>query len=281
MCYNRSMIVDLLLAAFACLGFFSLRAPLPLEGESAAYARAGFAMLELLVVFATLVRASRRLQITVFERAYQRNRDNRRANRAYFTLMRLGVIVHELAHALFATLLGGRVTDFSVFSDYRTGGRASRRGAASDQPLGHVIFELPVGPSFRLRRSLTGVAPLPVGLAVIAGLLWLGGLNYGLLQGDPLAAIPWADWRWYAVLLVIIPIANMMLPSSEDLAGWPLSALFVAGLLALVVLLAPAFRLDLSPLLLGLPTAVGLLSLVLAIPIASNLIFSLLLRLLL
>lgn len=275
------MIIDLLITGLAVAGFWLLRTPLQpvLSVEEELYVRAALALLQAGLLFLALARASRRLQLDIFQRAYSRRRDSARANRTYFTLMRLGVIVHESAHALFAVLLGGRVTEFSVFSDYRPSTR-SRRSGVTDQRLGHVIYELPVGATFALRRSIAGVAPLPVGLAVIAGLLWLGGLDYATATSDPLAAIPWTTWQWYAILIVIVPIANMMLPSREDLAGWSLAALLLLLLIALVVLIAVAAGLSLLPVLVGLPAVVSILSVVLAAPIATNLLLAIIIRLL-
>ncbi len=149
----------------------------------------------------------------------------------YALLLFPGVLVHELSHALAATILGVRIGRISLFP---------RREKGHIQ-LGFV----PVEETDILRASLIGAAPLFSGTLLIFG---IGYFVFGspeviaaLSAGDWLAAMgglvtavqaPDA-WVWAAL---IFAVGNTMLPSRSDTHAWPLLGLILVLLLGVAML---------------------------------------------
>jgi len=199
----------------------------------------------LAAVFALLSLSSAYLQGRIVGLAWRLTRNAERANRFYFALMRPGVVVHELAHAIAAALVGGRVTSFNVLET------AVMPGAGGAQVrLGHVSYTIPGREGrlgTRLRDAFVGFAPLPFGLLLVGGALALSGVNWA---GDLAAQAPAVarTWQFWAALLVIVEVADQMGPSSVDRRNWPAAILLLGALVALawlaLRLLAVAVPLD-------------------------------------
>jgi hypothetical protein len=207
-----------------------------------------------------------------------RRRDALRANRLYFTLMRPGVFAHELAHAIGAALVGGRVVGFNIFETQTV------RGPGGPQVrLGHVRYTIQGRPnalSTRLRDAFVGLAPLPFGLLLIFGALLFSGVDW---LHDPLEQLAAAtrSWPFWPALVAVVEIADNMTPSQPDRRNWPAAA-FVT-LLGSIILWGSArllnFSLDAATWTAGLQLALVLAG-VLAVPIALNLVAGALLWLL-
>jgi len=134
----------------------------------------------------------------------------------YFVLVLPGVVIHELSHWLMATLLGVRVSKFSL--------GPVRQGRSKRVSLGSVRVTK-VDP---VRASLIGLAPL---LGASAVILLIGNLVLGLdelsrsmASGGPAGV--WAalqqvmqvpdSWLW---LYLIFAISSAMLPSESDMSA--------------------------------------------------------------
>jgi hypothetical protein len=139
----------------------------------------------------------------------------------YFRLMRPGVLVHEVAHALFALLLGGRVTEFAIFERHRSPDGSVR--------LGHVGYTFNAARPLMnsVRTALVGLAPLPVGCGLIYGLAEACRALSGLRvrpQIDTsftfIASLAWTDWRLWALIAGMLWVGNTMFPSQEDRKSW-------------------------------------------------------------
>ncbi|MCS7283517.1 MAG: M50 family metallopeptidase [Anaerolineae bacterium] len=154
-----------------------------------------------------------------------------------------GVALHEISHALAATILGARVGRISIFP-VRQGDRIQ---------LGFVPVEQ-TGP---LKTALIGLAPLLIGCLV---LLLIGHLGLGLGPvGTALAAGDWKAagqglaqvlrtrdaWLW---AYLAFAVSNTMLPSRSDMRAWPVLLLFFALVAGIVLLLemGPALAQPLS-----------------------------------
>ena len=213
------------------LGLVWIGQPVPADWPLGSVGWQGPALaLLLLGVLGLLHLTSTYLQARVVALAWLLTRDDGRANRVYFTLMRPGVLVHELAHAIAAALVGGRIVSFNMLETTVTGGQ---RGQVR---LGHVVYAIPGGRGqlgTRLKDAFVGFAPLPFGVLLVGGALALSGIDW---LGDPLAALPVAagTWQFWVALLVILEVADHMTPSSVDRKNWP-AALLVAALLAVGV----------------------------------------------
>jgi hypothetical protein len=212
------------------LGLVWIGQPVPADWPLGPVGWQGPALVLLLLgVLGVLHLTSRYLQARVVALAWLLTRDDGRANRVYFALMRPGVLVHELAHAIAAALVGGRIVSFNMLETTVTGGRGG------PVRLGHVVYAIPGGRGrlgTRLKDAFVGFAPLPFGLLLVGGALALSGLDW---LGDPLAALPIAagTWRFWVALLVILEVADQMTPSSVDRKNWP-AALLVALVLAVL-----------------------------------------------
>lgn len=150
----------------------------------------------------------------------------------YSVVLLPGVALHELSHALMATLLGVRVRRFSLRPERQ------RNGVVR---LGYVEILR----SDPWRTSLIGAAPLFAGVAaliVIGALVFdLGSIQSALSNGstqglmDQLLALPRATDSWLWIYLVFA-IANSMMPSSSDTQSWPPVIGFVAVFSAVILL---------------------------------------------
>jgi hypothetical protein len=150
----------------------------------------------------------------------------------YALILFPGVALHEVSHALIATLLGVKIGRISIFPR-RVGKRIQ---------LGFV----PVQSTDFLRASLIGGAPLVIGGAVVA---ILGSLVFGtpevvaaLAAGEWLqalaglrAALRAPDaWLW---AYLVFAVSNTMLPSRSDTHAWPLVGLLLAVLGGFILLI--------------------------------------------
>ncbi|MGI8587004.1 MAG: hypothetical protein ACR2M0_04865 [Chloroflexia bacterium] len=214
--------------------------------------------------------SSRYLQTRFVTLAWSLTRDLGRANCLYFVLMRPGVFSHELAHAMAAAVVGGRILSFNVLETTIVPG--ARGGQAR---LGHVIYSIPGRPGrlgTRLRDAFVGLAPLPFGILLIAGALAFSGVSW---TGDLAQVLPPAllSWRFWLALFAVLEIADNMAPSSVDRRNLPV---------ALAVLLVLAALVWGGAHLLAIPVPLGwwyaalqgalVLSAVLVVPIALNLL---------
>lgn len=134
----------------------------------------------------------------------------------YFVFVLPGVVIHELSHWLMATVLGVRVSKFSL--------GPVRQGRGKRVSLGSIR----VGKVDPVRSSLIGLAPL---LGASAVILLIGNLILGvdelaqsIANGGPeglWAALQQAAqvpdfWLW---LYLIFGISNAMLPSESDMSA--------------------------------------------------------------
>jgi hypothetical protein len=150
----------------------------------------------------------------------------------YSIVLLPGVALHELSHALMATLLGVKVRKFSLRPERQ------RNGVVR---LGYVE----VLRSDNLRTSLIGAAPLFAGTAallLIGALVFnLSALRDALDAGnlntllDLLRALPDVPdfWLWF---YLVFAIANSMMPSSSDTQSWPPVIGFLAVFSGLILL---------------------------------------------
>src|SRR5579859_2563949 len=142
------------------LALYAAGRPPPVGWPLGAAGWQGGAVLLLLAgTFGLLHLSSGYLQARVVTVAYRWTRNLACANRVYFTLMRPGVLVHELAHAIAAALVGGRVRAFNALETSIVPGR----GGGQVQ-LGHVSYAIPGRAGAlgtRLKDALVGLAPLP------------------------------------------------------------------------------------------------------------------------
>lgn len=159
---------------------------------------------------------------------------NRFALWLYFLLMFPGVLVHELSHAIAATLLLVDVHSLSV-----------RPRVEQD---GIVLGEVYTGGGGFLRHSIVGLAPLIAGLGTIFGIsAWafnFAGVHRALVASDWSQAATMLTmgfsngWDWLAVYLIFAVSVNMF-PSRSDRRYWLPVLLFLA--LALGVAVATGF----------------------------------------
>jgi hypothetical protein len=222
-------------------------------------------------VFGLLSLSSAYLQGRVVGLAWRLTRNAERANRVYFAIMRPGVVVHELAHAIAAALVGGRVTGFNVLETAVMPG-----GRGGQVRLGHVTYTIPGREGrlgTRLKDAFVGFAPLPFGILLVAGALALSGVNWA---GDLAAQAPAVaqTWQFWVALVVIVEVADQIAPSSVDRRNWPAAILLLAALVALAWV---AQRLLAAPLPIdwwqGAIAAVTTLGGALLAPVAINLVF--------
>ncbi len=274
-------------AALAAGGYILLPNPAPDAAPLALGWRALAAGLLLLAVFGLLAWSSTLLQTGITWVASLFTRNLASANRVYYFLMRPGVLMHELAHAAAVLLMRGKITGFSAGETTRMN-RTARSGPAAIRQdvapvrLGHVRYTV-WGQSnlgLRLKDAFIGFAPLPVGIALIAGMLALGHLDpaagwQGLIEGRD-----WADWRLWVGLLVIFWVANQMMPSDVDRKNWPLAVFLLSGFTLIMIgaLWAANQWLAFTPpdeWLAALIAAVSLLTAVLAVPVVLNTVLGL------
>jgi len=141
----------------------------------------------------------------------------------YFILILPGVVIHELSHALVASLLGVKVRKFSI--------GIKRKGRSSSVVLGSVE----IAQADPLRSSLIGLAPLVSGSIVI---LLIGSQVFGLrpfvvndagrLWSELQAIYSTPDfWLW---VYLVFAVSNAMLPSAADRHAWGTALIFIAVL---------------------------------------------------
>jgi hypothetical protein len=200
------------------------------------YWRATIAMVLFIGVFGTLAHTSDWLQVRIVQFARLWTSNHEQALRAYYLVMRPGVLMHELAHAIFVLLLGGKIIEFSAWeTHHRIQGVGSRHGHVR---LGHICYTLKGRSRLisRLKGAIIGFAPLPVGVTIIGLILWLQRIrNPTALEPTNmriLEALPWTEALFWVSLFCIIWVANQMMTSSQDRTEWPF-ALFALTLLAL------------------------------------------------
>jgi hypothetical protein len=250
------------------------------------YWRATFVLLLLVAVFLTLAHTSRWLQTRIVHFARLWTPSHERAVRVYYFVMRPGVLVHEMAHALFALLFGGKITEFTA---WETSEAPQNRGATRGQRsvrLGHVRYTLRGRSRFRsrLKQAVIGFAPLPVGVAVIGLLLWLQRVGLPTdaepVNLEMLKSLPWTEPLFWASLLCVLWVANLMTPSSADRTEWP-SALALLAVVVLVIALiwwaVPGAGPILAAWSLFTLNFMSLLTVILGVPIGVNLLMGLLL----
>lgn len=193
----------------------------------------------------------------------------------YALILFPGVLLHELSHWLFATLLGVRTGRFSLIP------RAQRDGSIQ---LGYVEYykDRNLGP---FRESVIGGAPLMTGTAVI---LLIGirifnieafgaALQSGNIEllGDALGTLLRTNDLLVWVYL-LFAVANGMLPSRSDRQAWPAFLWLLGGIGILLYLLRLG---DVVVAGLARPATLlfGYLGLAFALAIVVDLIFMLLL----
>jgi hypothetical protein len=142
-----------------------------------------------------------------------------------------GVALHEIAHALMATLLGVKTANLTIIPQR--------------QPDGHVrLGSVQVERVDAVRSSLIGLAPLLAGsvaiLLIIRFAFDVNTMGEAVQRGD-LAALLGSlggllrapdAWLW---LYLLFAIANAMMPSPSDRETWPPVILFSLLLLSLAV----------------------------------------------
>ena len=144
-----------------------------------------------------------------------------------------GVALHELSHAVMATLLGVKSANLSI---------VPRR-----QPDGHVrLGSVQVERVDAVRSSLIGLAPLLAGsvaiLLIIRFAFDVSTLGDAVRVGDigallaSLGGVLRAPdaWLW---LYLLFSIANAMMPSPSDRETWPAVIIFIVLVLVLAVVL--------------------------------------------
>jgi hypothetical protein len=143
-----------------------------------------------------------------------------------------GVALHELSHALMATILRVRSMGFTIIP---------RRQADGHVRLGAVqVEQVDV-----IRLSLIGLAPLLFGsaavLLIIRFAFGVSGLGDAIRTHDPsimFAALSGSlrvpdAWLW---LYLLFAISNAMMPSESDRSTWPPVIALIVIVLALVVI---------------------------------------------
>ena len=123
-----------------------------------------------------------------------------------------GVIIHELAHMFVASLLFVRVGEIEFFPQIKEDG----------VKLGSVA----IGQTDPVRRTLIGIAPVLVGLAVIIGSLWF--FTSDVLLINPVI-------KYILLIYILFEVGNTMFSSKKDMEGT------VAFLSAIIVILFVVF----------------------------------------
>jgi len=147
----------------------------------------------------------------------------------YFCLILPGVVIHELSHALVASLLGVKVRKFNL------GIKRKRQGGSVS--LGSVE----IAPADPFRSSLIGLAPLIVGTIVV---LLIGNQVFDLRP----FAVNDADRLWIELqsiyqtpdfwiwVYLVFAVSNAMLPSAADRHAWRTALIYVGILVVFVYL---------------------------------------------
>lgn len=151
-----------------------------------------------------------------------------------------GVALHELSHALMATVLGVKTANLTIIP---------RRQADGHVRLGSVQVErVDV-----VRSSLIGLAPLLAGsvaiLLIIRFAFDVNTIGEAVQRGDLAALLTSLGgllrapdaWLW---LYLLFSIANAMMPSPSDRETWPPVILFSLLALALALALGWSFAIE-------------------------------------
>lgn len=177
---------------------------------------------------------------TLFRVSYAIFGSGRAAFRLYALLLWPGVLLHELAHAITALLLGVRVHRIQLTPTIYEDGSAS----LGEVWLRQVDF---------VRSSLIGAAPLVFGSAA---LIWIGQNVFG--STSLIAAVDARDVNLMigalremitvpeggAWLYLLLAITLTLLPSAPDRHDWPYLVLFITA----VLFIATMGRIDTQPL---------------------------------
>lgn len=150
-------------------------------------------------------------------------------------LLAPGVLVHEVGHYLLAILSGFRNVTLTMLPRDR-----------SPNVLGHVEFNYRPSLLSYIGLILTGIAPLPVGILTLVGLVHLNDINTGILINAPsiwhfdtfvvyiimivdgLLVLPW--WQSGLFIYLYVVIALSMMPSYQDVKTLLIPLIFIAGL---------------------------------------------------
>jgi hypothetical protein len=188
-------------------------------------------LLQLLVVLGLLLWADRWLHRHLQGVMLLLTEDPDIARWLYAIVLLPGVALHELSHALMATLVGVKIGRIHLLPK-----------ATSDKRL--QLGFVPVQATDIFRASLIGAAPLIIGsitVVAIGALLFqtpeiLTALSSGdlLAAGQGLLRVLQAPDVWLWVYLVAA-ISNTMLPSRSDVHAWPALALVIGIVVALLV----------------------------------------------
>jgi len=111
-------------------------------------------------------------------------------------LFAIGVVIHELSHALFAFVTGAKITEIALFKP-------------DDNSLGHVCY-VPRGPAlFRaLQNSLSSCAPVVTGL-ILSTLM--------VIKLFPALTV---TWQWVLTIYLLASIVFHMTMSGADLKNY-------------------------------------------------------------
>lgn len=149
----------------------------------------------------------------------------------YAIILLPGVALHELGHALMATLVGVKIGRIHLLPKQTSSKRLQ---------LGFV----PVQETDIFRASLIGAAPLIFGsitVMAIGSLIFqtpeiLQSLSSGdlLLAGQEFLQVLQAPDVWLWVYLVLT-ISNTMLPSRSDVHAWPSLALVISIIIVILI----------------------------------------------
>lgn len=200
-----------------------------------------------------------------------------RAVLLYAIILFPGVLLHELSHWVFATLLGVRTGTFSLIPRMQDDGSVQ---------LGYVEYfkGRTLGP---IRESLIGGAPLIVGTAVILligfrifnveelGVAIQSGRidELSLAMGNLFRTNDFLVW-----LYLLFAIANGMLPSKSDRKAWP-AFLLILGAAGLILYAFGLANVVIDGLVRPATVVFGNLGLALSMAIGVDLLFMIILSL--
>lgn len=209
-------------------------------------------LLEIILLFASARFATKALSLIFFKVT----RSEKRTIYLLSFLFLPGIILHELAHAIVASLLFVGVGDIEFMPKMQNGG----------VKLGSVA----IAKTDPLRRFLIGIAPIVVGISVIAVVI------LSLFVVPIFLQIPFV-WKGIILTYILFEIGNTMFSSSKDMEG--ALELIVVALVIIVAVFLLGFRIPISTIETFLSSIqiqefLTTLCLFLAIPIALNICIS-------